>query len=178
MLKKIALVLVVLIAGLLGYAATRPDSFRVERSTTVQAPPDRLHPMVEDFRRWQSWSPWEALDPAMKRTFSGAASGKGSVYEWSGNKDVGRGRMEVLDSAPPGKVVIKLDFIEPFEGHNTTTFSFEPKDGGTRVVWVMEGPSPFVTKLMGVFFNMDQMIGRDFEKGLANMKAAAEKAAG
>lgn len=178
MVKNLLLALVVLIAALLGYAATRPDSFRVERSAVIQAPPERLHPMVEDFRRWREWSPWEALDPAMTRSFTGPPAGQGAVYEWSGNKDVGRGRMEVLGSTTARQVVIKLDFIEPFEGHNTTTFGFEPKDGGTRVVWVMEGPSNFVTKLMSVFASMDSLIGRDFEKGLANMKAAAEKAPG
>ena len=111
----------------------------------------------------------------MKRTHSGAPAGKGAVYEWDGNSEVGAGRMEIIESSPPSKIAIKLDFIKPFEGHNTTTFRLEPKEGATTVTWSMEGPAPFVSKLMQVFMSMDSMVGKDFEAGLANMKAAAEK---
>jgi hypothetical protein len=174
MLKKIGLVIVAVLAALLLFAATRPDSFSVERRITIQAPPDRIQPLIVDFHRWSDWSPWEKLDPAMKRSFDGPAAGVGAIYGWLGNSDVGSGRMEVK-AASMDKVSIQLDFIEPFEGHNTAEFMLTPRDGGTEVRWVMFGPAPFVTKLMGVFVSMDSMIGKDFEKGLAQLKVAAEK---
>ena len=174
MLKKIGLAVVVLIAALLLFAATRPNSFSVERRIVIQAPPEKIQPLIADFHRWADWSPWEKLDPAMQRNFGGPPAGVGATYAWQGNKDVGSGRMEVKGAAPD-KVSIKLDFIEPFEGHDTADFMLAPKDGGTEVRWVMSGPTPFISKLMGVFVSMDAMIGKDFEKGLAQLKAAAEK---
>jgi len=176
MFKKIVLVLVVLIIGLLGFAATRPDSFSVKREITIKAPAEKIYPLVNDFHQWTAWSPWEKLDLAMTRTHSGAPAGKGAVYGWKGNKDVGSGRMEITDTTAPSQVQIKLDFFDPFESQNTTEFGFQPQaDGSTRVVWVMHGPMNYVSKLMSVFVSMDAMIGKDFETGLANMKAAAEK---
>jgi len=175
MLKKLALVLVVVVAALLAYAATRPDSFRVQRVTSIKAPPDRIFPLLADFHRWSAWSPWEKLDPAMKRTFSGAESGVGAVYAWEGNGKVGAGRMEILEATPASRVAIKLDFLQPMEGHNVAEFTLEPKGELTTVTWDMHGPSPFVAKLMGVFVSMDSMVGKDFETGLATLKAVAEK---
>jgi len=175
MFKKILIVLAVIVAGVLGLASTKPDTFSVQRSASIKAPPDKIFPLVADFHRWADWSPWEHLDPAMKRSHSGPASGPGAVYSWDGNKDVGAGRMEVLSAQAPGKLAIKLDFIRPFEGHNITDFSFVPQGDSTLVTWVMTGPTPFVSKLMQVFFSMDKLIGKDFEAGLAKMKAAAEK---
>lgn len=174
MLKKIGLAIVAALAALLLFATTRPDSFSVERRVVIQAPPEKIQPLIADFHRWAEWSPWEKLDPAMKRSFGGASAGVGATYGWQGNKDVGSGRMEVK-SAAADKVSIQLDFIEPFEGHNTADFLLAPKDGGTEVRWVMFGPATYVTKLMGVFVSMDSMIGKDFEKGLVQLKAAAEK---
>jgi Polyketide cyclase / dehydrase and lipid transport len=174
MLKKIGLVLVVLVAGLLAFAATRPDSFSVERRILIKAPAEKIQPLVADFHRWADWSPWEKLDPAMKRTFSGPQAGVGAIYGWQGNGEVGSGRMEVK-SATPDRLSIQLDFIEPFEGHNTADFVFAPQEGGTEVRWLMYGPATYITKLMGVFVSMDSMIGKDFEKGLAQLKAVAEK---
>lgn len=175
MFKTIAIVLVVIVAALLLYAATRPDSFRVERSTTIKAAPDKVFAFVNDFHQWSVWSPWEKLDPNLKRTHGGAASGRTATYAWEGNNKVGQGRMEIVESAPPGKIVIKLDFLKPFEAHNTAEFTFAPQGGETRVNWAMHGPANFMTKLMGVFMSMDKMVGKDFEAGLANLKAAAEK---
>ena len=175
MFKTIAIVIVVAIAALLIYAATRPDTFSVQRATRIKAAPETIYALINDFPSWPTWSPWEKLDPDMKRTLSGAATGKGSVYEWSGSGKVGAGRMEITDTLATSKVVIKLDFIKPFEGHNITEFTLAPQGDTTEVNWVMSGPSPYISKLMGVFFNMDQMIGKDFETGLANMKAVAEK---
>ncbi len=175
MLKIIAIVIVVLIAVVLGLAATKPDTFRVQRATTIKAPAAKVYALIDDFRQWGQWSPWEKLDPDLKRTFSGAASGKGAVYEWTGNNKVGAGRMEITEPTPPNKLVIKLDFIKPFEGHNIAEFTLEPQADATQLTWVMHGPTPFVSKLMQVFVSMDSLIGKDFEAGLANLKALAEK---
>lgn len=175
MLKKIVLVLVLLVAGILGYAATRPDELRVNRSATIKAPPEKIYGAIADFKNWRTWSPYETKDPAMKRTFEGAESGKGSIYSWDGNSEVGAGRMEIVEADTPRKLAIKLDFIRPFEGHNIAEFLIAPKGEATEVTWAMHGPCPFVGKVMGLFFDMDKMIGKDFEDGLANLKAQAEK---
>jgi len=175
MFKKIALALVVLVAAVLLFATTRPDTFSVQRTATIKATPDKVFPLINDFHQWSVWSPWEKLDPAMQRTHGGPVAGKGANYAWVGNSKVGEGRMEILESAPSSKVSIKLDFIKPFEGHNIADFTLTPQGDSTQVTWVMNGPAPYITKLMGIFVSMDQMIGKDFEAGLANMKAAAEK---
>ncbi len=175
----IAIVLAIAIAILLILAATKPNTFSVQRATTVKAPPEAIFPLINDFHQWRTWSPYETKDPAMKRSFSGAASGKGAVYGWEGNKNVGSGRMEVLDTSMPSKIVIKLDFFTPFEGHNTAEFTMLPQDdvtnAATNVTWLMHGPAPFMSKLMQIFINLDNMIGRDFEVGLANLKRLTEE---
>jgi uncharacterized protein YndB with AHSA1/START domain len=178
MLKVIAIVvavIVVLILGVLGYAATRPDKFRIQRSTTIKAPADKIFPLINDYHRWTSWSPYEKLDPDMKRTYSGADSGKGAVYEWEGNSKVGQGRMEILETTSPSRVTIKLDFIKPFEGHSTAEFTLEPQGDGTNVTWAMDGTNSLMGKVMHLFINMDNMIGKQFEEGLANLKTVTEK---
>ncbi|NHZ41450.1 SRPBCC family protein [Massilia aquatica] len=175
MIRRIALVLVFLFIGILGMAAMQPDTFSVTRSVAIKAPPEKILGLLGDFHQWQSWSPWERLDPGMQRVHSGAPSGKGALYAWTGNDDVGAGKMEITEFTPPSKVVIKLDFIKPFEASNMTEFTLAPKDGQTQVTWTMSGPMPFVSKVMSVFMSMDRIIGRDFEKGLANLKAEAEK---
>jgi uncharacterized protein YndB with AHSA1/START domain len=174
MLKTIGIIIAVLIAGVLILAATRPDTFRVERSTGIKAPPEKIFALINDFDRWSAWSPWEKKDPAMKRTF-GAKSGKGATYAWEGNKDVGQGRMEIADSVPPSRVAIKLDFVKPFEAHNDVVFALEPKGDVTQVRWAMQGHTPYFAKIIHVFIDMDKMVGKDFEAGLASLKAAAEK---
>jgi uncharacterized protein YndB with AHSA1/START domain len=178
MLKALAIigiVAVVVIAAVLVLAATKPDSFRVERRASIKGPPEKIFGLINDFHNWRSWSPWEKMDPAMQRTYSGPESGKGSVYEWEGNNKVGKGRMEIIDAPPPSKVAIKLDFLKPFEAHNTAEFTLAPKGDATDVTWAMHGPSPFIAKVMSVFMSMDRMVGKDFEAGLANLKAAAEQ---
>jgi uncharacterized protein YndB with AHSA1/START domain len=175
MLKKIALVVVVLVAALLAFAATKPDSFRVQRTASIKAPPEKIFPLISDLRSWSAWSPWEKLDPAMKRTHSGAPSGKGAVYAWEGNRDIGAGRMEILEATAPAKVTILLEFLKPFEARNFAEFTLQPQGEATHVSWAMYGPSTYVSKLMSVFFDMDAMIGEKFAAGLANLKAAAEK---
>jgi polyketide cyclase/dehydrase/lipid transport protein len=160
-------------------AIRKPDAFRVQRVATIKAPAESIFSLINDFHRWASWSPWENKDPAMKRTFGGAGSGKGAVYAWDGNKNVGSGRMEILDTSVPSKIVIKLDFFKPFEGHNTAEFTMLPQGDatnvGTIVTWAMYGPAPFMSKMMQVFMNIDNMIGKDFEAGLANLKKLTEK---
>jgi len=175
MLKKLVILILVLIAGILGYAATKPGQMHVERSTVINAPAAKIFALINDFHQWPQWSPWEKLDPQMKKTLSGPTSGPGSIYEWEGNSDVGKGRMEITGSSEPSNVTIKLDFLEPYEAHNVTTFALLPSGDQTSVRWVMDGPSPYMMKVMSVFMNMDKMIGDDFDKGLANLKVAVEK---
>lgn len=175
MLKTIAIASVVLLAALLAFAATKPDTFRVQRTASIKAPPEKVFALINDFHQWSAWSPWEKMDPAMRRIHSGAASGKGAVYEWDGNNKVGQGRMEITGSSAPSKIIIKLDFLRPFEAHNVAEFMLVEQSDSTAVTWAMHGPSPYLTKIMQIFFSMDSMVGKDFEAGLANMKAAAEK---
>jgi hypothetical protein len=164
------LALVVLV---LASAATRPDSFRVERSLSLQASSEQVLALLQDFRRWAEWSPWEHIDPGMQRSYSGAASGVGAIYAWTGTGKAGAGRMEIR-AVEAGRVLIQLDFLKPFAAHNTAEFRWQAQGTGTQLSWAMYGPSPFVSKLMGLVFNMDKMIGRDFEQGLANMRAVLE----
>jgi hypothetical protein len=179
MLKTIALVtvtlFVVVVGVVLAYAATKPDLFRVQRSASIKAPPEKIFPLINDFRSWAFWSPYEHKDPAMKKTFSGAAVGKGAVYEWEGDKNVGSGRIEIADTAPPNKVAIKLDMIKPFAAHNQVEFRLEPRGDVTDVTWAMNGHTPYLAKVMHMFIDVDRMVGQDFEAGLASLKAIAEK---
>lgn len=175
----IAVVLAIAIAIVLILAASKPATLRVQRATTVKAPPQEIFPLINDFHQWGAWSPYEHKDPAMQRTYSGQASGRGAVYAWQGNKNVGSGRMEILEASAPSKIVIKLDFFTPFEGHNTAEFSILPQGDSTNpmtnVTWLMHGPAPLMSRVMQVFINMDNMIGKDFEAGLANLKRLTEK---
>ena len=171
----IAVVLAIAIAVVLILAAAKPDTFSVQRGATMKASPEKIFSLINDFHQWGKWSPWENRDPAMTRSFSGAESGQGAVYAWEGNKNVGSGRMEILDASTPSKIIIKLDFLKPFEAHNTAEFTMLPQGDATSVNWVMHGPAPFMSKMMQVFMNMDRMIGKDFEAGLANLKGLAER---
>jgi uncharacterized protein YndB with AHSA1/START domain len=173
----LAVVLAIAIAIVLILAANKPDTLRVQRAAVVKAPPEKVFPLINDFRQWATWSPWENKDPAMQRTYSGSPSGRGAVYAWDGNKNVGAGRMEIIDASSPSKIIIKLDFFKPFEGHNTAEFTMLPQGDAatTNIIWVMHGPAPFMSKVMQVFMNMDNMIGKDFEIGLANLKRLTEK---
>lgn len=175
MSKKIVALVVVLAAALLGFAASRPDSQHVQRMASIGAPPEKILPLITDFHNWSSWSPYEKVDPAMKRTYSGAVNGTGAVYEWEGNMKVGQGRMEITDTSQPSRVTIKLDFIKPLADHDIAEFTLVPQGDFTTVTWTMDGPTPYAGKLIGVFVDMDAMIGGQFETGLANLKALAEK---
>ena len=176
---KIALIVIAILAvaviGVLLLASTKPDTFRVTRATTIKAPPDKIYPLIVDFHRWTAWSPYENKDPAMKRTYGGTPGAVGQTYAWAGDKNVGQGSMVVTEAAAPSKVALKLDFISPFEAHNTVVFSLAPQADGTMVTWDMQGPTPFMGKIVHVFMNMDKMVGDDFEIGLAKLKAEVEK---
>jgi hypothetical protein len=176
MITKILLVLVVLLVVFLVVAALQPDNFRIERSTLVATPPAAPFAQVNDFHRWTAWNPWGKIDPAMKETYEGAPAGVGAVYSWSGNKEVGAGRMTLVDSRPPELIRIKLEFLQPFAATNTAEFTFQPEGNQTRVTWAMFGKKNFISKAMCLFMSMDKMVGGQFEKGLADLKSVSEAA--
>ena len=176
-MKKFLLFLLVVVVLFLAYAWTRPDTFKVERSASIAAPADVVYTRIANFRAWERWSPWEKLDPAMKREFGGTDGQVGSTYSWVGNKDVGEGRMTLTEAAPNSKVGIKLDFIKPFASSNTTTFALAPEGSGTKVTWTMDGNHNLMSKVMCIFMDMDKMVGGDFEKGLATLKDQSQAAA-
>jgi hypothetical protein len=175
MWEIVIIAVVVLIAAVLIFAARKPDTFRVQRVTSIGAAADKIFPLINDFRNWGSWSPYEKKDPAMKRTFSAQTSGKGAVYEWDGNSQVGKGRIEIIDTSAPSRVTIKLDMIKPMEGHNIVDFTLEPRGGATQITWAMRGSFAYIAKVMSLVCDMDKMIGKDFDAGLANLKALAER---
>ena len=175
MLIFVPIVLIVL-AAIFFLASRKPDIFRVERATRIRAAPERLFAAINDFHRWPDWSPWEKLDPAMQRTFEGSAAGLGAVYAWSGNSKAGAGRMQITRSNPSSRIAIQLDFLKPFPSQNLVEFLLRPDGNITEVRWAMSGQLPFVMKIMHVFVNMDAKIGKDFETGLAALKALAENA--
>ena len=175
MMKAIGFLVLLAVAGVLVVAGMQPDSFSVRRAASIKAPPEKIFPLISDFSRWGAWSPYERKDPAMKRSFSGPAAGIGAVYAWEGNKDVGQGRMEIAEAAAPSRVSLKLDFVKPFEAHNRVDFTLQPKGDATEVTWAMQGPMPFISKVICLFIDMDRMVGQDFEAGLANLKSIAER---
>jgi hypothetical protein len=174
MLKIIGLVVVVLIAGVLIYAATSPDTFRVERSATIKASPEKLFPLINDLHNFNTWNPYAKKDPNAKGSYSGPASGKGAAHAFEGNTDVGKGNIEITDSLSPSKVTMALNMLSPFEAHNIVEFTLEPAGETTNITWAIHGPMPFMSKVMCLFFDMDRMVGTDFEKGLRNLKTTAE----
>ena len=176
MLKKILIAVVLLIIVFVIIVATRPADFRVTRSATIAAPAAVLFAQVNDLHKWDAWSPWAKLDPAMKQTHEGSPAGVGAIYSWAGNKEVGEGRMTILESRADELIRIKLEFIKPFAAVNTTEFNFKPEGGQTTVTWDMTGKNNFMGKAFSLFMNMDKMIGGDFEKGLAGLKSVAEAA--
>jgi polyketide cyclase/dehydrase/lipid transport protein len=172
-LTIVAVIIAISIAAILVLASTKPNTLTVQRSISIKAPLEKIFAAIDDFRRWRAWSPYEEKDPGMMRVYTGASSGTGAIYEWKGNKNVGSGRMEILETTP-AKTIIKLDFFTPFEGHNTAEFVALPHGDATTLTWSMRGPAPFMSKVMQVFMNMDTMIGKDFEIGLTKLKHVAE----
>lgn len=174
MIKAIAIIIVVILAAILIYAATKPDTFLVERTANIKAPPEKIFALINDFHLWEAWTPYNK-DPAMKKTYSGTQSGVGAIYEWDGNKEVGTGSVEITESSLPSKITIKLDMSKPLECHNIVQFTIKPNDASTDVTWSLHGPNSYTSKIMGLFINMDTMVGKDFETGLARLKSLAEK---
>lgn len=163
----------VVLIVILGLALAQPDTFKVERDVSIAARPEAIYSNLDDFKRWGLWSPWEKLEPTMTKTHSGAPTGVGAIYEWDG-KEVGSGRMTITDSKPNEQLTIKLEFTKPFEATNTTVFQLAPRGSDTEVRWIMTGENNFVGKVMGVFADMDSMVGKDFETGLAALKQVSE----
>lgn len=152
-----------------------PDLYTVERTTTINAPAEKIYAQIVDFHNWRTWSPWDDLDPDMQRTYSGADSGVGAGYAWSGNRKAGEGNMKITEATEPSVVQIALEFVKPFKSSSTTTFDLKPQGQTTEVTWTMTGPNTLMTRLMGVFRSMDKMVGPDFEKGLAQLKGVAQQ---
>lgn len=174
LLKKILIAAFFVLVILAGIVAMQPAEYRVQRSATISASPAEIFPLVNDFHKWDAWSPWAKLDPAMKTIYNGTPAGPGAIYFWSGNDKVGEGRMTITESKPNDQIRIKLEFLKPFASTNATDFTFRPEGAVTAVTWAMKGENNFVAKAFSLFMNMDKMIGPDFEKGLAQMKTLAE----
>jgi len=175
MLIYILLAVAVIIVVFVAIVAMRPSDFRIARSATMSAPAPAVFAQVNDFHKWDAWSPWAKLDPAAKNTFEGAPAGAGAVFKWSGNRQVGEGQMTLTESRPNDLIRIKLDFVRPFKATNFAEFTFQPNGNQTLVTWSMTGKNNFMFKSFGLFMNMDKMLGGEFEKGLASMKAVVER---
>ena len=174
MLKAILFAVVAAIAVFLIYVTTRPDTFKVARSAQIKAPPDKIFPLINDLRAYNTWNPYVKKDPAVKLTYSGPAAGTGAKFLFDGNKDAGKGSIEVVAATPSSQVDMRLMMAEPFAIDNLVRYTLAAKDGGSEVTWAMEGPVPYIAKIAHLFFNMDKMLGTDFEAGLASLKALAE----
>ncbi len=174
-IKIISLVICLLVGGFLGYAQFRPDSYRVERSIVISAPSNKILPFILDLKAFTLWNPWDKIDPNMKKKFTGASSGVGAIYEWEGNKHVGVGKLTIKKVDPSQRVSMELEYIKPMAGISTAEFMLEKHSRGTKVAWILYGKQTFIAKICTVFINMDQMVGREFEKGLAELKTLSEK---
>jgi polyketide cyclase/dehydrase/lipid transport protein len=176
MIWKILIALVVIVVGLVGVITLQPARYRVSRSTTIAAPAPVVFAQVNDFHKWSAWSPWEKIDPAMKRTYEGPPAGVGASYAWVGTREVGEGRMTIVESRPGDLIHVKLEFVKPFAGTSVAEFSFKPDGERTLVTWSMTGDKNFIAKAIHLVMSMDRMIGDQFDKGLATMKTVAEAA--
>ena len=174
MLKSTLLIVLAIIAALLIYAAFKPASFRLARSTTIAAPPEKVFALINDLRQFNTWNPFTKMEPSPVITYDATSTGVGGAYSWKGEK-TGEGRMQITESVPGQRVSAKLDFVKPFEAHNRVDFTLEQQGTGTTVIWAMHGPMPYLNRLMTIFFDMDKAVGKDFEAGLTNLKALAEK---
>jgi hypothetical protein len=173
-LISIAAIAAAVVASVLTYAALKPDNFEVARSIRIKAAPERIFPLIDNLHSFNTWNPFLKMDPTVKLAYGGPASGAGAAQEWEGNSNVGKGRLEITESSPSSRVAMKLDMLSPIEGHNMVEFSLKRDGDATTVTWAMSGPSPYIAKLMSTFFSMDTMVGGEFEKGLADLKALAE----
>ena len=173
-LRVLSILIAVLVVGVLAMAALKPDVFRLQRSTTIAAPPAKVQPFVDDFKRWTLWSPFEHKDPTMRRTFGERTAGPGATYAWDSDGEAGAGRMTIVESTP-SRIGIALDFVKPMSNQAKVAFTFVPQGDATVVTWAMEAPNSFASKLMHVFFDAEKLVGEDFDRGLASLKAIAEK---
>lgn len=178
MFTTILIVLAVVVVAFVVIVALQPSEFRVVRKATIVAPAPAVFAQVNDFHKWEAWSPWAQLDPAMRRTYEGAPAGTGAVYAWAGNKNVGEGRTTITESHPSDLIRIKLEFVRPFTCTNDVEFTFDSEGRQTAVTWSMVGRNNFIAKAVGLFMNMDKMVGGQFEQGLAQMKSLVEGASG
>jgi uncharacterized protein YndB with AHSA1/START domain len=175
MILKISIIVAALVAAVLIFAATRPNAFRVQRSMTIKAPPERIFALINDFHSWNRWAPQDKEDPTMSRTYSGPANGQGAVSEWNSSGSAGSGQMVIIESVAPKRISIKVDWVKPLETHNVNEFTLEPAEASTRVTWSMRGTNLFIMKIMSIFVNMDRVVGKHFESGLYNLKTLAEQ---
>ena len=175
MIKAATLLVLIVVAMVLALAARRPRLFRIQRSLLIRAPADSIYPLISDLRRFNGWNPYAKKDPAMKTEYTGPESGPGAAFHFDGNKDVGKGSISIIDASAPSKLTMVLDMTAPFACHNLIEFSLRPSGTGTEVTWAMQGESPFIAKVMGLFCDMEKMVGRDFEAGLTDLKAQAER---
>jgi uncharacterized protein YndB with AHSA1/START domain len=175
MALKIAVSVLVVIAAILVFAATKPSVVRVQRSRSIQAPPDKIFALISDFRNWSRWAPQDRDDPTMRRTYSGSENGVGAISDWNSTGSAGKGRMEITESVAPRKISIKVDFVKPFAAHNINEFELEPDGTSTKITWSMQGTNVYLMKLMSIFVNLDRMMGKHFETGLDNLKTASEQ---
>lgn len=174
MLKKVLIGLIGVVVVFLGVTSMQPSEFQVTRSSTINAAPAKVFNLVNDFHQWSTWSPWDKMDPTMKKTYEGPATGAGATYAWVGNGQVGEGKMTITKSETPALVEIQLEFLKPMKATNFTRFTFKPEGQGTLVTWTMTGHNNLIAKAFHMIMNVDKMVGGDFERGLAQMKAAAE----
>jgi len=172
---SVAVVVLVIVAVILMAAAMKPNTFRIERSVEIQAPQEKIFPLINDFRNWREWAPQDREDPSIMRTYSGPPSGVGTASEWTSSGKAGSGKMSITESVPPSKVEIAVDFVKPFAAHNVNTFMLEPEGGSTKVTWSMQGTNLYFMKVMSMFSSMDRMLGGHFERGLRDLKTAAER---
>jgi uncharacterized protein YndB with AHSA1/START domain len=173
-LRVVALIALVVLA-ILVIAAFRAGTLQIQRARQIEAPPDKVFALIDDFHKWKEWAPQDMEDPALKRTFSGPEHGLGAASEWSGSGNSGKGKMSIIESEPPKKITIKVDFVKPFEAHNVNEFTLEPVGASTLVTWQMRGTNAYFMKVMGIFVNLDKVMGKHFERGLDDLKIACEK---
>jgi carbon monoxide dehydrogenase subunit G len=178
MVLRVLAVVGLVILAILVIAGFRSGTIQIERSRSIQASPDKVFALIDDFHNWKQWAPQDVEDPAMKRTFSGPEHGLGAASEWSGSGKSGKGRMLIVESEPPKKILIKVDFVKPFEAHNVNEFTLESAGASTLVTWKMHGTNAYFMKVMGIFMNMDRVMGEHFERGLDNLKIVCERQTG
>jgi uncharacterized protein YndB with AHSA1/START domain len=168
-------IIILAVLAVVAFAGSRPDTIEIQRNIFIDAPPEKVFALIDDFREWPKWQPQDRDDPTIQRSYGGTARGKGATSQWRGNNATGEGRQEIVQSTPTSLILVKADWVKPFELHNMNTFTFAPSREGTSLTWTMRGSNPFVARLMSAVIDMNKMMGKHFEDGLRNLKAAAEE---